>query len=78
MANVPALNAVVTVTSLSLAGDSVAKQYNAVSAVNFDYAVGKVNIVDVTGSFYFPLIPTTVVTCTIVAGVDGQATWVIS
>jgi hypothetical protein len=78
MANVPAIAARATVTSLSLAGDSVAKTFSTVGELHFDFNKGMVNVVDATGSFFFPLKPVTTVTDTIVAGVNGQHTIVIS
>lgn len=62
----PAIDTRVSITSIGLSGDSVAKAFNTVLAMNFDYAKGMVNIVDSRqGSFYFPLIPVTTITITI-------------
>jgi len=67
----PAINCNVTITSKSLAGDSVAKTFNNVIALNFDYFKGTVNVVDaVQGSFFFGLTLVTVTTVTIVAGIS--------
>jgi len=59
----------VTITSKSLAGDSIAKVFNNVRALNFDYFDGTVNIVDETGSFTFGISLATTVTYTIVGTV---------
>lgn len=59
------LNCAVTITSIGLSGDSVAKTFNDVKEMKFNYFEGTLNIVDVTGSFYFPLVPVTTVTYTI-------------
>ena len=73
MAYVPALNARVTITT-----SSVAKTFNSVTELHFDYNDGTVNILDATGSFYFNLKAITTLTYTVVAGVNGQTTVVMS
>lgn len=79
MANTPIVNATVRVTAKDINGNNVAKQFNAVSALNLDYVKGQLNVVDVTGSFYFPLgSPLTTVTYTITTGLAGQHTVVMS
>jgi len=78
MANQPLLNATVKITVKDINGNSVAKQFNNVSALNFDYTTGKVNIVDATGSFYFTLLTETTVTYTITTGIGGVHTVVLS
>lgn len=70
----PAINTAVTITVLDIKGNSVAKQFNAVSALNFDYNKGVVNVVDVTGSFYFTILTITTLTYT----VGGTTTVVMS
>lgn len=72
MPNVPLLNATVKITVKDINGNSVAKQFNQVNYMTFDYVDGSVNIVDVTGSFYFTLKTITTLTYTIVAGVGGS------
>ena len=78
MANAPLINATARVTARDINNNNVAKQFNSVRFINFDYNDGTVNIVDATGSFYFPLKPMTSVAFTIVAGVNGQHTVVMS
>lgn len=78
MANRPLVLATVKVTAKDVNGNNVAKQFNSVSYMNFDYTDGSINIVDATGSFYFPLGPMTTLTYTIVNGTGGQHTVVMS
>jgi len=78
MPNQPALNAVVRITARDINNNNVQKSFFQVRQLEFDYTDAIVNIIDVTGSFYFPLTPTTTVTYTIVAGVNGSHTVVIS
>ena len=78
MANKPAILATVTVTAKDIKGGNVAKQFNQVSGIVFDYTDGSINIIDATGSFYFPLGPMTTLTYTIVNGIGGQHTVVMS
>ena len=65
----PAIAASVNITAVDINGNSIAKQFNAVSALNFDYFKGMVNVVDVTGSFYFSLMTITTLTYTVVGTV---------
>lgn len=66
----PAINTKVTITSVSIKGDSVANVFNKVIELQFDYSKGMTRIVDTEqGEFYFPLIPTTVITVTVVGNV---------
>lgn len=74
----PAINTRVAITVVDINGNSVAKQFNSVSAINFDYVTGKVNIVDATGSFYFSILLITTLTYTIVSGLGGTTTVVMS
>jgi hypothetical protein len=80
MANTSIINAIVKITSKDINGNNVAKQFNQVSTLHFDYsdATPMINIIDVTGSFYFPILPLTTVTYTIVANPGGQHTVVLS
>lgn len=78
MPSTPAINATVKITSVDINGNSVAKQFNSVSALSFDYAKGMVKITDVTGEFYFSLTVVTTLTYTVVSGVAGTTTVVIS
>lgn len=78
MANQPALIARVTITAPDIKGNSVVKQFNAVTQLRFDYSTGKLNIVDATGSFYFGLTTITSLTYTVVSGLAGVTTVVIS
>jgi hypothetical protein len=80
MANTSIINATVKITAKDINGNNVAKQFNQVMTLHFDYndATPMINIVDVTGSFYFPITPLTTVTYTIVAGIAGSHTVVMS
>lgn len=78
MANQPALTATVRITAVDVNGNSVAKNFLAVTGLRFDYAVGKVNIIDATGSFYFSLLTITSLTYTVVTGIGGSHTVVMS
>jgi len=78
MANTPLLRAVVRITVPDINGNSILKTFNEVRNLNFDYNVGTVNVVDVTGSFYFTLKTITSLTYTIVTGLAGQHTVVAS
>ncbi len=78
MANAPLINARATVTARNLANGNIASTFLSVKGVNFDFTDGAVNVVDATGSFYFPLKPMTSITVTIVAGPNGQYSFVMS
>ena len=78
MANAPRITATVKVTAKDINGNNIAKQFNQVIGMNFDYADGTVNIIDATGSFYFPLGPMTTFTYTIVNGTGGSHVVVMS
>lgn len=78
MAVSPLVNVTVKVTAKDINGNNVAKQFNSVKYINFDYTDGTVNVMDATGSFYFPLGPMTTLTYTIVAGPNGQHALVMS
>ncbi len=71
MPNVPYINATVKITVKDINGNSVAKQFNQVNYMNFDYADGSVEIVDVTGSFQFTIKTITTFTYTITTGITG-------
>lgn len=73
MPSTPALNATVKITVKDINGNSVAKQFNDVDQLHFDFAKGMVNVVDVTGQFYFTLLTITTLTYTVV----GTATTVV-
>ena len=76
MANTPAILATVKITADDINGNNVAKQFNNVSALNFDFAKGMVQVVDVTGSFYFSLGDMSSVSYTI-SGADFSAVTVV-
>lgn len=78
MPNTPLLNATVKITCKDINNNSVAKQFNAVRGINIDYNDGTINIIDVTGSFYFTLLTATTFTYTITTGIGGVQTIVIS
>jgi hypothetical protein len=78
MANTPLINATVKITVKDINNNSVAKQFNNVIGMNFDYSDGTVNIIDITGSFYFTLKTITTLTYTITANPNGQHAVVMS
>lgn len=78
MAYTPRINATVKITCKDINNNSVAKQFNQVLSLSFDYNDGTVNIVDVTGSFIFGLTLVTSLSYTIVTGLGGQHTVVAS
>lgn len=61
--------AVVTITAADINGNSIAKTFNGVRSLKFDYVENTVNIVDATGSFYFGYSALTAVTITIAGGI---------
>ena len=78
MAYRPTILGTVNITAKDIKGGNVAKQFNQVSSIIFDYGDGTVNIIDATGSFYFSLLLITTLAYTIVTGVGGQHTVVMS
>jgi hypothetical protein len=78
MPNQPLIISTVKVTAKDINGNNIAKQFNSVSALHFDYAKGMVNIIDATGQFYFPLTPLTTLTYTITTGIAGAHVVVMS
>lgn len=79
MPNSPLLTATVKITARDINGNNIAKQFNAVKGINLDYTDGTINIIDVTGSFYFALSPVTTFTYTITgSGINAVSTLVIS
>ena len=78
MPNTPLINATVKITAKDINGNNIAKQFNQVRGIIFDYSDATINIIDATGSFYFPVLPLTSFTYTIVAGVNGSHTIVTS
>ena len=69
MPSVPAIAATVKITVKDINGNSVAKQFNDVSRLTFDYNTGKVRIIDVTGSVDFTLTTITTLTYTVLGTV---------
>ena len=69
MANTPLITATVKITVKDINGNNVAKQFNNVTGLNFDYNDGTVNIVDATGSFYFTIKTITTLTYTVLGTV---------
>jgi hypothetical protein len=69
MANSPRLTATVKITVKDINGNNIAKQFNNVLYLNFDYNDGTVNVVDSTGSFYFTLLTITSLTYTVLGTV---------
>lgn len=66
MANPAKITGVVTITVKDINNNSVAKTFNDVITLSFDFFNGKVNIVDTDqGSFYFSILLITTVTYTI-------------
>jgi hypothetical protein len=78
MANQPIIVATVKITATDINGNSVAKQFNAVTAMNFDYSKGMLNVIDATGQFYFSLGAISTLTYTIVTGNLGSHKVVMS
>lgn len=78
MAYTPLIQARVKITVKDINGNNVAKQFNQVKNMIFDYNDGTVNIVDETGSFYFGISAVTTLTYTIVSGVGGSHVVVMS
>lgn len=78
MANQPVIVGTVKVTAKDVNGNNIAKQYNSVYSLTFDYNRGMVMVVDVTGSFYFPLTPMTTLTYTITPNPGGSHASVMS
>ena len=74
----PALNARVTITCKDINNNSIAKTFNSVNRLDFDYFKGIVKIYDVTGEFIFTLLTITTLTYTIVTGLAGSHTVVMS
>lgn len=78
MPNQPLINATVKITAKDINGGNIAKTFTRVYNINFDYNDGTVNIVDATGSYYFPLTPLTTFTYIIVANPGGSHSIVTS
>jgi len=79
MPTTPAITATVKVTAKDINGNNIAKQFNNVSSLQFDYVKGIVQVTDLNqGQFYFPLLLITTLTYTVVAGVGGTTTVVMS
>ncbi len=80
MPTTPAINATVKITAKDINNNNIAKQFNNVGTLSFDFSKGVVNIVDGSqmGSQYFPLLAITTLTYTVVAGVGGSTTVVMS
>ena len=78
MANMPVIQATCKVTCKDINNNSVAKQFNSVTDIDFDFATGRLNVVDATGSFYFPLKSVTTTTFTITNGIAGVTQVVIA
>ena len=80
MANTQIITTTVKITARDVNGNNVAKQFNQVVSLHFDYADSTpiINIVDVTGSFYFPILPLSAVTYTITPNPGGSHVIVMS
>lgn len=74
----PLLNATVKVTARDINNNNIAKQFNAVTMLNFDYNDGTVQVIDATGSFYFGIRAITTLTYVITPGIAGVHTVVMS
>lgn len=61
--------AVVTITAADIKGNTVAKTFSAVKAINYDFFENTINIIDATGSFYFGYSSITTVTQVITNGI---------
>lgn len=73
----PAINATVKITAKDINGNNIAKQFNSVTNLEFNYSKGIVKIYDVTGEFIFSLMLVTTLTYTVVAGVGAPTTTVV-
>jgi hypothetical protein len=78
MPNTPLITTTVKITAKDINGNNTSKQFNQVRSLVFDYNDATINIIDVTGSFYFTLLSITSFTYTIVPGVGGTSTVVMS
>lgn len=78
MANSPIITTTCKITARDMNGNNIAKQFNAVKQFNFDYTDATINVVDATGSFYFPLNTFTTLTYTITANPGGSHVVVMS
>ena len=65
MANTPLITATARITARDINGNNTVKQFNMVKYINIDYTDATINIIDVTGSFYFPILPFVSLTYTI-------------
>jgi hypothetical protein len=74
----PAITARVTITVADINGNSIANTFNSVAELRFDYNKGMVRIIDTTGEFYFTLLTITTLTYTVVTGLGGATTVVMS
>jgi hypothetical protein len=78
MANQPIIIGTVKVTAKDINGNNIAKQFNSVYSLSFDYNKGMISLVDVTGQYYFPLIPMTTLTYTMTPSPSATHTIVMS
>lgn len=79
MPTTPAINTIVTITARDINNNNIAKTFNSVGSMNFDYNKGMVRIIDlVQGEFFFSLLTITTLTYTVVSGVGGTTTVVMS
>jgi len=79
MPTTPAITATVKVTAKDINGNNIAKQFNNVGSLQFDYVKGIVQVTDLNqGQFYFSLLLVTTLTYTVVACVGGATTVVMS
>lgn len=65
MSTSPAITGRVTITARDPNNNNVAKVFNAVAYLSFDYVKGMVSVLDVTGNFYFSLAAITTLTYTV-------------
>lgn len=72
MSYTPLIAANVRITVKDINNNSILKIFNAVTDLRYDYSKGMVEVVDVTGAFYFPINTLTTITYTIVTGVNGS------
>jgi len=69
MSSPPAINATVKITVKDINGNSVAKQFNNVTDLQFNFFKGTVKIYDLTGEFIFTLVTITTLTYTVLGSV---------
>lgn len=78
MANAPLTTCVVKITAKDINGNNILKTFGQVRNIIYDFNDMTINILDVTGSFYFALTPVTSIVTTVVPNPNGSYNVVIS